>query len=307
MKAGGAKAPRRSFARGWSYTSYMWLENLILKQMEKKLLPYRIQAEFIRPDEYRVWLPRIQASYVKATYWHGTGRYHYRYQGATRYESVSTDGVLDVLDSIIRHDGLTPHKDPWIDSGGKTVSLGTVRMHSRLFARIHLYEHDTLLYELGSVPDWVHLYTRLLLLWLVTNMGSCKQFLKSLLRRSTYRDLQSWVGAIRRPKDGKVISLSHFINGKSPDSDIEGNYPILFGIAGGMLEVMDTVPLTHAVEVRSLRPVTLKDFTHIEVPLANVRETEELLRSRGVSLPVLPLEFVDVYLKDASLRDLAYS
>lgn len=284
----------------------MWLEDFIVKRMEKKLLPYRIQAKSVLPGEYKVWLPHIQEVYARAAYWHGTGRYHYPYQGATRYESVSADGLLDVLDSIIHYNGLTPHQDPWIDSGGKTVSLGTVRMHSRLFARIHLYEHDTLLCELGSVPDWVHLYTQLLFLWLLTNRSSCKQFLKSLFRYSTYKDMQSWVGALRRPKNGKVISLSYFVSGKSPDSDIEGNYPILFGIARGAFQVIDTVPLTHAVEVRSLQPIAFKDFTHLEVPLAKVRETAALLESRGVTLPVLPMEFVDVYLSDRSCKELAY-
>lgn len=286
----------------------MKLEQWILNRAEKELLPCRLQAESFKQEhsDYAKYLPRIEACLLKATYWHGTGRYHYSYQGESRYENVDAGELLDVLDSIIRHDGLLPHNDPWIDSGGKTVSLGTVRMHSRLFARIHLYEHDTLLYELGSVPCWVHLYTRLLLLWLLTNLGSCMQFMKSLFRRSTYKDLQSWVGAIRRPQNGKVISLSHFVSGKSPDSDIRGNYPILFGISKGTLRVIDTVPLTHAVEVRSLQPVTLKDFTHMEVPLANVKETENFLGTNGISLPVLPLEYVDAFMSNIPLKTLAY-
>lgn len=284
----------------------MWLENLILKQAEQKLLPYRICAETIKSDEYRDWLPRIQEAYTQATYWHGTGRYHYQHQGESRYERVSEDGLLDILDSILQHDGLIPHQDPWIDSGGKTVSLGTVRMHSRLFARIHLYERDTLLYELGSVRYWVRLYMCLLLLWLSTNLYNCRQFMKSLFRRSTAKDLQAWASAIRKPQNGKVISIWHFVRGKSPDSDIEGNYPMLLGIARGTFEVIDTVPLTQAVEVRSLQPITLKDFTHVEVPLAKVRETEDFLRDRDFMLPVLPMEFVDVYLKDTTIRDLAY-
>ena len=292
------------------YTLNMWLENLILKKTEAVLQAYRRKAKAIKKtceSEYQSYFPYIKEYCERATYWHGTGRYHYQYQGATRYENVSVDGLLDVLNSIIEQGGLTPHYDPWIDSGGKTVSLGTVRMHSRLFARIHLYEHDALLYELGNVPCWVHLYTRLLLLWLFTDLGSCKQFIKSLFRRSFYKDLQSWVGAIRKPKNGRVISLWHFVNGESPDSDIRGNYPILFGIARGTLEVIDTIPLTHRVEVRSLRPVKLEDFTHMEVPLARIKETEEFLKIKGISLAVLPIEFVDIYLSNTPLEKLAYS
>jgi hypothetical protein len=290
--------------------SNMWLENQILKKGEVGLMRYRRRAEVLIKElgsQYQDYIPRISDLYGQASYWHGTGRYHYQYQGESRYESVNPGGLLDVLDSIIKHNGLTPHQDPWIDSGGKTVSLGTVRMHSRLFARIHLYERDTLLYELGSVPYWTKLYMRLLLLWFFANLSNCRQLIRSLFRRSFYKDLQSWVGAIRKPKNGRVISLWNFVNGKSPDSDIEGNYPMLFGIAKGAFKTIDTVPLTHAVEVRSLQPITLVNFTHVEVPYANVKETEELLKSRGVTLAVIPTEFVDMYLANLPLEELAYT
>jgi hypothetical protein len=287
----------------------MILESLILRQAEKKLQPYRLKGETFKKKtpEYASYLPKIKHCLGRSNYWHGTGRYHYQYQGESRYGSVNADGLLDVLDSIIQHNGLTPHQDPWIDSGGKTVSLGTVRMHSWLFARIHLYEHDALLYELGNVPFWTRLYMRLLLLWLFTNLRSFAQFFKSLFRRSTYKDLQAWVGAIRKPQNGRVISLWNFVNGESPDSDIKRNYPILFGVAKGTLQVINTIPLTHAVEVRSLQSITLRDFTHIEVPLAKVKETEDLLKSRDVPLPVLPMELVDLYLSDKPVKELAYT
>lgn len=282
----------------------MNLEQFILK----KLQPYRLKGKSFKAEQtdYERYLPRIQECLERAVYWHGTGRYHYQYKSESRYENVDVDGLLDVLSSIIEHDGLKPHQDPWIDSGGKTVSLGTVRMHSRLFARIHLYENGALLYELGSVPYWTRLYMRLLLLWLFTNLGNCRQFIKSLFRRSVYKDLQAWTGAIRKPQNGRVISLWNFVNGESPDSDIDGNYPVLLGIAKGTFQTVDTVPLTHAVEVRSLQAITLRDFTHVEVPFAKIKETEELLKTRGVSLDVLPMEFVDAYMIDLPLKTLAY-
>ncbi len=245
--------------------------------------------------------------YIKATYWHGTGRYHYSYEGESRYESVNGDELLDVLDSIIRHDGLTPHHDPWIDSGGNTVSLGTVRMHSRLFARAHIYEHDVLLYELGSTKFWVRLYLCFLLAWLLADLRSCQQILRTIFRRSSYRNFQTWASALRKPQGKRVVRIKDLIEAKILNSDIKGNYPILIGIAKGTLEVMDTIPLTHRVEVRSLNAVTVKDFTHVEVPLAKVEETKVFLESEGVLLPVLPMEFVDIYLKDTPLKALAYT
>jgi hypothetical protein len=119
--------------------------------------------------------------------------------------------------------------------------------------------------------------------------------------------LQTWASAIRKPKNGKVISIRQLMSGHILGSDIESNYPLLIGVAKGTLEVIDTVPLTHAIEVRSLQPVALKDFTHMEVPLAKIKETEEFLKSKGVRLSVLPIEFVDAYMSDLPLRALAYS
>lgn len=286
----------------------MQLESLIIRRAEKKLEPYRLRGEGLKKTpEYQSYLAQVQECLQKATYWHGTGRYHYSYQGESRYESVNGDELLDVLDSIIRHDGLTPHHDPWIDSGGNTVSLGTVRMHSRLFARAHLYEHDSLLYELGSTKFWVRLYAYFLLAWLLADFNSCRQILKTVFRRSAYRNFQTWASALRKPQGKRVVRIQDLIEAKILNSDIESNYPILIGIAKGSFEVMDTIPLTHRVEVRSLHPVTLKDFTHIEVPLARVKETEEFLKSKNVSLPVLPMEFVDAYMCDVPLKQLAYS
>ncbi len=287
----------------------MSLEQLILNKAEKKLAFYRTKGKELKEKhpEYQNHLPRIEELYKKAIYWHGTGRYHYSYKGESRYESVNGDELLDVLDSIIRHDGLTPHHDPWIDSGGNTVSLGTVRMHSRLFARAHLYEYNTLLYELGSTKFWVRLYAYFLLAWLIADFNSCRQILKTIFRRSAYKNFQTWASALRKPQGKRVVRIKDLIEAKILNSDIESNYPILIGIAKGTLEVLDTIPLTHRVEVRSLQAVTLKDFTHIEVPLVRVKETEEFLKSKDISLPVLPMEFVDAYLSDIPLKTLAYS
>lgn len=288
----------------------MSVEAFILKWAEKSLAPYRVRAQACRDahtEEYAAYEPKIQRCLEAASYWHGTGRYHYQYEGQSRYERVSTNATLDILDSIVTKGGLIPHIDPWVDSGGETVSLGTVRMHSRLFARIHLYEKDSLLFELGSIKYWVRFYGVLLFVWLMSDLGSCRQFLKSLFRKSSYNDLQAWAGAIRKPRGKTVVSVMDFMTGTAPGCDIEGNYPVLFGVAKGTLEVMETIALVHAVEVRSLHSVTLKDFTHVEVPLDKVQQTKDFLNSRGVTLEVLPLEFVDIYLRSVPVRKLAYT
>ena len=89
-------------------------------------------------------------------------------------------------------------------------------------------------------------------------------------------------------------------------TDIEGNYPVLIGVVAGAKDLIETTSIAHKVERRSLKPITLQQFTHIEVPLQNIAETEKVLKDQGVSIPVLPLEFGDIYLADQPLDKLAY-
>ena len=95
--------------------------------------------------------------------------------------------------------------------------------------------------------------------------------------------------------------------GDIPTSDIEGNYPILFGIKADTNELITTIPLTHKVEQRSLKPITLEMFSHIEVPLCKVIETKDLLKTHNVDITVIPLEFGDIYLAGTPLEQLAFS
>jgi hypothetical protein len=288
----------------------MWLERLILRKTEKRLLPYREQVKSLSnevADEYQGYLAQIEKCYPLTTHWHGTGRYHYQHENGSRYKKISNDGTIDILNAIIKSNGLTPHHDPWIDSKGDTVSLATTRMHARAFARIHTVQNEDLVYELGSIKLWLRFYFALLFIWLFANFWSHRSFIKNTLRTSFSNDIQNWASAIRKPKNGKVIGILDMFKGDIPTSDIEGNYPILFGIKADMRELITTIPLTHKVEQRSLTPVTLEMFTHIEVPLCNVTQTQDLLKTHNMDIPVLPLEFGDIYLANTPLERLAFS
>ncbi len=287
----------------------MWLEKLILKKAEKRLRPYRIQAESVKQEraaQYQQYVPQITTLYARATHWHGTGRYHYRHQEDSRYQGLGDDSV-DILTEIIESGGLKPHQDPWIYSGGKTVSLATVRMHARGFARIHADEESIFVYELGSVTYWFRLYVLLLLVWLFTNMRSQRVFIKGLFRPSFFQDIQSWTRAIRKPDDKNLPSMSDIFGGYITASDIAGNYPVLIGVVANPENLVDTIPLTHKVEQRSLHKIILAQFTHIEVPLQYVATTEEILKEKSIFLPVIPLEFGDLYLANEPLDKLAFS
>jgi len=288
----------------------MWLERLILRKTEKRLLPYREQVKSLSneiTDEYQKYLAQIKYCYSLATHWHGTGRYHYQHENGSRYEKVNTAGTIDILSAIIRSNGLTPHHDPWIDSKGKTVSLATTRMHARAFALMHITQSDDLMYELGSMKLWLRFYFVLLFVWLFANFWSHRSFIKNTLRKSFSKDVQNWASAIRKPQNGIVISIFDMFKGDIPRSDITANYPILFGVKANAKELITTIPLTHKVEQRSFKSITIEMFSHIEVPLHKVTQTEYLLKTYNIDIPVIPLEFGDIYLAGTPLELLAFS
>lgn len=288
----------------------MWIEKLIIRKAEKKLLPYRKQAELVKKefiDQYQEYLLQITTLYTQTTHWHGTGRYHYQHQNESRYEAVCTDNITDVLEAILKTNGLEPHLDPWINSGGKTVSLATVRMHARAFARIHAVKNETLVYELGSIKYWLRFYFVLLFVWLVTSLWSHRSFIRDTVRASFSKDVQNWASAIRKPHNEKVVSIFDIFKGDIPTSDINGNYPVLIGVTTNPKHLIDTIPLTRKVEQRSLQPITLNMFTHLEVPLQNIIETKKLLEEHNILIPVIPIEFGDVYLASEPLEKLAFS
>lgn len=288
----------------------MWIEKLIIRKAETKLLPYRKQAELVKKefiDQYQKYLPQITTLYTQTTHWHGTGKYHYQHQDGSRYDAVKIDKTIDILAAILKSGGLEPHYDPWINSGGKTVSLATVRMHARAFARIHAVENETLVYELGSIKYWLRFYFVLLFVWLVTSLWSHRSFIRNTLRASFSKDVQNWASAIRKPHNEKVVSIFDIFRGDIPTSDIRGNYPVLIGVTTNPKHLIDTIPLTRKVEQRSLQSITLNMFTHLEVPLQNVNETEKLLTEHNLPLPVIPIEFGDIYLANEPLERLSFS
>lgn len=284
----------------------MWLERLIIRKAQRKLLPYRQRATELDADlmrQYRDRLPEIECLYAETTYWHGTGRYQY----CRLSKDVDDKKVIDVLGAVLAQRQLEPRRDPWIDSGGDTVSLATVRMHGRIYAVVHQNQATNLAYELGSATFWSRFYFTLLFVWLNTNLWRHRTFIKKLLRPASFSQIQNRVGTTRKPRNQKSYSFVEFLQGKHLSSDIEGNYAVLFGVRPQEENLIEAIPLTHKVEQRSLQPITLDQITHIEVPLDYVSVTEQKLRQYNADLPVLPLEFGDLYLVDRPLRELAFS
>jgi hypothetical protein len=256
-------------------------------------------------NAYADLLPAIERCYRDAQYWHGTGRYHYRLQGSSRYDGTQAE-IDDIFASILRN-GLLPHRDTWIDFGlenNESISLGTVRMFSRLFALAHQYEHSSgPAFELGDMRFWVKLYSLLFLSLIASKAWVAGWFAITLIRPSSYANTREWIGAIHK----KHINIwADILKGRSQGSDITGNYGILLGIRG-LRDDVTSLPLPRSVEVRTNNRILAEDFTHVEVPLEHVAETRALLDTLNLSLEVLPIEFVDLYLSDRPVRELAYT
>lgn len=257
---------------------------------------------------YQDYAPQIKRLYDKAAYWHGTGRYRYECAGKSKYNGVNKSERLDILQSIIDHGGLIAHYDVM----GKinrveveTISLGQYRICSRLFAGYHQHEKRPIRYEYGSSRFWQSYLEALLFFSRTGNI-----FIRAInhliwcYSKEVQRMLDVWMSAIRSDLEIKTItSLSIY----RLTSDIPDNYGILIGIPKHAVNIDYYNVGCGRFEVRTSKPVTLKDFTHIEVPLFSVKETEELLKRNNVNLKVIPLEFGEIYCNSLTLEQLSFA
>ncbi|MBC7837014.1 hypothetical protein H7X87_04560 [Acetobacteraceae bacterium] len=286
-------------------------ERLLVSRSEKHLQKYRdaakhVHTEFLR--QYYAYLPEIESYYDQAGYWHGTGRYHYYHGDDSRYEGVNTKHVVNVLESILDHRALTGHQDLWITGDGKfekTVSVAPIRMHARLFAHIHLREGVWLPYVFGGTRFWMGIIIALASKELIfTLRGDGRTFLKNaLLNRTSLKNFRTWASAIRNLDDFKVLPLWRAYDLRS---DIVGNYAILFGIKRSAIQGDGVLPFIKGLEVRVAKSIRLGDMTHIEVPLENVEETKRILSAKNISLPIIPLEFGELYCAQFPFKKLVY-
>lgn len=279
------------------------IDQTILKVGEKSLFSFREKTKITALPiflGYTESVPLIEKIYGEVGYWHGTGRYQYAHSNVTRYESLDTDIITDLLESIIQEGGLRLHDEPWFRKiiTVPTISLSPFRMYAKLYAGLYLYDKDTLAYQFGTIKIWFRIFLRAQVL--------NKNFLKFLLtkgffqlaRISTFQNAKLWVRSIR--KDGKNANLWH---GHLIRSDIPGNYPILIGVKKN-IKLMHFNPGMERLEAKTNTPIHFENMTHIEVPLARIEDTRTLLKKKNVQLPVIPLEYGELYCAGKSLSTL---
>ncbi|MEJ0053866.1 MAG: hypothetical protein WDN10_04055 [bacterium] len=228
-------------------------------------------------------MPDIRDLYARAGHWHGTGRYKYG----------DTDGVVDILEGIIQNKGLTPHHDDWDRKRGgiRSISLGRARMYARLYAGMYMPQGQRIGNEYGSRLVWGHWFFDTAFLVALAEYPFGKHIL------DYQRKLVNWTGKVSKKKHSLK---SVFLEG----TDIAYNYPILIGIRQGAISPSPGSRFFNLHEDRSEFPISIEDFTHVEVPETRVREVAETFRDAGFEIPVIPIEDGETYCRSFSFAKL---
>lgn len=241
---------------------------------------------------YQKYLPLLKKSYNDAFYWHGTGRFHYKVTGKSKYDGVDHTQTYDVLQSIIDAQCLAPKYDPFVAFNkkfGETISLSPYRIYARGYAEFNLPEEMPLQYTYGSTRFWHHFLAPINIMY-----GNPFLILMSVLIMEIYRPYKKyaarWTHTFRKTKNEWSILDFYKLR-----SDIPHNYGVLIGIRKEGVHPIHFNKVVERFETRTDQPIEWKYFTHIEVPLSKVEETERLLKINNVILPVIPIEIGELY------------
>ena len=115
--------------------------------------------------------------------------------------------------------------------------------------------------------------------------------------------MRNWASAVCNLKKHKTIP---FWRAYDLRSDIEGNYAILFGIKREAVDGRGVMPFLQRMEVRIHGAVPFERFTHVEVPQEHIENVRTFLEKNNIGLPVIPLEFGELYSSQFPLAELAH-
>lgn len=219
----------------------------------------------------------VESLTKQTEYWHGTGRFQYR-----------NGKIVDVLQGMIQQRGLQPQRDD-IDLVGvmHSVSLARSRAYARAYADMH--ENGKKGERHGSAHLWAAAFIGPLALGIIKE----EKMWRSENRRRVQEHFNAsnsakWYEKVRKEPTGTLGIFAH-------GSDIEGNYPILFGIRKGIVTPAETSQSVAMHEVRSTDSISWDDLTHVEVPEEKVVETKTLLEQAGYEMPIMSIECFETY------------
>ncbi len=244
--------------------------------------------------------------YQEAYYWHGTGRYQYKTIGNSKYESVSTKQKFDVLENIFKEGGLRPHEDPWIKTNGeysRSISTTKFRLYARLYSQLHMFKGADIKLSYGDRL----FFSKFFIYYTFANatpLVIIKFILASFLKQFKTKGI-IWAKTINSNLKSKGNSMSDFINivGKER-SNIKGNIGILIGIKKEGVKPVEMNKYIQLLETRSRERVDLKYFSHLEAPIKDVQNIIKLTKKYGVSIPIIPIEFGEIYFSKYNIQKL---
>jgi hypothetical protein len=205
-------------------------------------------------------IPNDTNMYDETCLWHGTGRFKHE------------DGdVTDILAKIADDGYIAPRLDRFDFNGPmESVSLARSRMYARAYADMY-----------GAEPDKSERYGDALF-WACAFLGSIAVEASKELKVWTpkgYYEMMHHLGRAGVSEWYKKVTSSHdvnIVNVYRGASDIDDNYPVLFGVRG-----VDGIPTSRTValhEIRTDNPLHLDvDITHVEVPNCRIEETQKIL------------------------------
>ncbi len=252
------------------------------RSLTSRVLYGESNKDILQNPEYQLALPRLRELYGQAWRWHGTGRYHHH-----------DDTVIDVLGEIIGQDGLVPHEDIYDYTRGVSHSTSTskTRTYATLYAQLHFEWGKRLRNPLQTKVAWFYYLGS-------TAIEAAKHDPRLFSKKFREQINLSKKGSEHFHKKytkGKVLGKDMMQGGVS---DISGNYPILIGIREGAFQEAAIAPVLRKHESRSEAPISLTEFTHIEVPTDKVQEVSDLLQAKGKGdVPIFPIEWGEEFCK----------
>lgn len=237
---------------------------------------------------------QLQDFHTATTYWHGSGRYQRHNQQE-----------VDVLQSIMEQGAINPHLDPFDPDLGvvTTTSLATVRLYARAYADMHTANPKNLNRLLdnqhAAIFYVVRSFGRAALRSFMNHPEGMRQALKESRADNQARlaaTPQKWSEKITRTRVNPMLAYRQ-------GSDIEGNYPILFGLNHDIQTLPISRILAETREARTKEPILVQSITHIEVPTEKIAETQDIVGQYGCTTPVVSIEAMEQHMAQKPFRE----
>jgi len=256
-------------------------------QREAEINRTRYENDFLTtlpPERRKLIENQIREIYNSHPLWHGTGKSRYTSIGASKYEGIDHGKEITQVLRKILQEGIVPAYDPYAEQSigtPKSTSLTKQRMLARAFSDVSLAKGDELKFTYGATLYWHSL--------LLLRQEKLEEILQG--KPSTTKQTQLWINDTNN--ETIIMDGSDVIETlRKTRSTIKDNFPVIFGIDPIKIVTKDLkkIDISAETEIRSIEPIPVAAFTHIEVPWKNLEEVEALLKELNIDLPVIPIE-----------------